>query len=243
MSNNKILKIIISAQIIMLLLIIFGISDSYNILRWDVLIVTIIIALFSISSRRYYWGIIFIIFAILFNPIDSPSLSKTEWVLADIFLIFFLIYWSLDYFWNYRKGLLFERFTINKFPMDSWILVDHTKDLHKKFHRFVESDSNPDFTFRKKINGKIIAVECKYHSIYWNHKKWGLGVKWNKHQGERYLDYSHKNNIPVYIAIGVSGNPSSPKIISFIPLEIIQKEYYKFIPKKILEIYQKLPTT
>lgn len=166
----------------MLVFVILGIADSYNILRWDILFINGTLALISISTRRYILGIILIGFSILFNPIWTPHLTKTNWIIADIFLIFFLLYWSWKYFQNYNKGLEFERFIQNKFPKEDWTIVEYTKDLHKKFNRFVEADSNPDFIFRKKINEKIIAIECKYRSDFWQSKKWGLGLSWDNNQ-------------------------------------------------------------
>lgn len=227
---------------LMLLLVIFGVSDSFNLLRWDILMVTALLAYLSISSKRYYFATFFILFGILFNPINTPSLSKTQWIWADIFLILLLGYWLFDYFASYHKGLLFEKFIINtKFPKNDWDLVDYTKDLHKKINRFIESDSNPDLIFRKRLNNNIIAVECKYRSNYGNHKNWGQGIFWNQKQGERYRKYSIEKNTPVYVSIGVGGNPRSPSTTSFIPLDIIQNKYYNFIPKNILETYLEIP--
>jgi hypothetical protein len=186
-------------------------------------------------------GAIFGTFAILFNPIDSPSFSKESWIVADISLIVFLLYWSWDFFQNYHKGLQFERFVQKMFPPHEWVLVTYTKDLHKKLQRFVESDADPDFVFRKKTSNKSIAIECKYRSSYWRHSQLGDGILWNKNIGERYLKYSNQNSLPVYLVLGVGGNPKSPASVSFIPLEIVQKQYYKFIPRDILEKYQDIP--
>lgn len=237
MTNHKILKIVIGAQIVMLVLVILGVSDSYKLLRWDILMVMGALALISISSRRYYFGVSSIAFALLFNPIQTIHLSKTNWTHVDIILVVFLFYWSLDYFHRYRKGLQFERFIQNRFPKEEWNMKTHSKDLHKKFNRFIESDSDPDLVFRKKSDNKIIAIECKYRSEYWKHNQWGEGISWDKEQGDRYTNYSSKNNTPVYVAVGVGGNPKSPKIVSYIPLELIQKQYFKFIPKPIIEKY------
>jgi len=237
MSKSKVLKIIIACLLFSLLLIISGISNSFVVLRWSVLIVSLTLAVECFSSRRYYWGMMFIIFAVLFNPWIRPSLSKTEWIIADILLFISLIFWSLDYFRNYHKGLLFERFVQNKFPEQKYVIVSATKDLYKKLCRFVESDTNPDFVFRERTTGKIFAVECKYRSSYAVGNLGDEGIWWKKNQGNRYLHYAQLNNIPVYVAIGIEGNPKSPKIIALISIEIIQKHYYNFIPKKIIEKY------
>lgn len=241
MSENTNLKIIIVLLIASLLLALLGVFDKYNLLRWEVLGITSILASISFASRRNYWGIAFVALGILFNPIEPFSLSRNEWMIADALLISLLAGWFWDFFTNYHKGLLFERVIQGKFPNVEWIMVNATKDLHKKFRRFVESDANPDFVFRKRGSGKTIAVECKYRSEYIVGTKGDMGIWWNKDQGQRYLQYEINNNTPVYIAVGIGGNPKSPKTISYIPIEIIQKQYYRFIPKELIERFQEIP--
>jgi hypothetical protein len=241
MSENTSLKVIIVLLIASLLLALLGVFDKYNLLRWEVLGITSILACISFASRRNYWGIVFVAFGFLFNPIEPFSLSKNEWMVADFLLASFSVVWFWDFFTNYHKGLLFERVVQGRFPNTEWVMVNTTKDLHKKFKRFVESDANPDFEFRKRATGKTIAVECKYRSEYVVGTKGDEGVWWNKAQGERYARYGVKNNVPVYIVVGIGGNPKSPKIISYIPLAIIQKQYYHFIPRDILERFQEIP--
>jgi hypothetical protein len=242
MSENKTIKILIILLVVSLLLTLFGLTEYYELLRWEVLMLMIVLGVTALSSRRYYWGVIFVLFGLIFNPFYPPSLSKFEWRITDVLLIFFLACWFWDYFFNYHKGLLFERFIKNKFPEQDWVFVNYTKDLYKKFHQFVESDTNPDFQFRSRLTGKNIAIECKYRSEYWVSKQWGEGIHWSKDQGDRYLRYARENNAPVYIAVGIGGNPKSPKVISFIPLDLIQKQYFYFIPKEVIERNQKPPT-
>ncbi|MBI5799027.1 MAG: hypothetical protein HZB10_03800 [Candidatus Yonathbacteria bacterium] len=227
------MKVTIVGLLILLFFAIIGVTNSYSVLRWDVFGASIFLALLSVSTRRYYWCITFVSFALLFNPWMRPSLSRNEWVFADILLFSVLSFWFFDYFQAYRKGLLFEHFIQNKFAEPMYILVSATKDLHKKLCRFVESDTNPDFVFREKATGKVFAVECKYRSDYVTGNRGDEGIWWKKEQGERYQYYSQQNNIPVYIAIGVGGNPKNPRQVGLVPIDIIQKQYYKFIPKKL----------
>lgn len=241
MSENTILKVIIVSLIASLLLALLGVYDKYNLLRWEVLGITSILAWLAFASRRNYWGIAFVAFGLLFNPIEPFSLSRNEWMIADVLLVSLLAVWFWDYFTNYRKGLLFEKHILNMLPRTEWDVVSSTMDLHKKLKRFVESDANPDFVFRNKTTGKSVAIECKYRSEYKEHKRWGDGVWWKKEQGERYEQYGKKNNIQVYIAIGVGGNPKSPESVSYVPVDLIQKQYFYFIPKDTLERFQEIP--
>lgn len=241
LSDNKILKILIGVLILMLVLAILGASDAYGLLRWCVLLVTILFSVTAFMTRRYYWGCVFILFAILFNPIHALRLTKTEWIFADYSLVITLCMWAFDYFRSYHKGHLFERFVEQKFPKTEWNVVTYTRDSHKRLKRFVETDGNPDFVFRKIANNYAVAVECKYRSRYWNNITLGEGIGWEKKLSERYGEYSRKENIPVYIAIGVGGNPKTPTAVSFVPLEIIQNKYPTFIPKEVIEKYQNIP--
>ena len=237
MNQNTLQKIIIAGLLILLFFAIIGVNNSFNVLRWDIFGATIFLTLLSLSTRRYYWSIIFISFAILFNPWARLSLSKSEWILADVLLSATLIFWVLDYFRNYHKGLLFERFLLDKFPKQEYDIIFATKDLHKKFQRFVATDADPDFVLKERKTGKVFAVECKYRSDYIIGSRGEKGVWWKREQGDRYSQYSQKENIPVYIAIGVGGNPKNPEQIGLIPIEIIQKKYHKFIPKIVIEQY------
>lgn len=242
MNENRFLKFLIIGVILLLVGAISGLMRAYTIFRWDVFGLCAAIILISYTTYRYYWTAVFVGFMVLFNPIVPFSLDRSTWILADLILIGVLLGWFWDYYTSYHKGLLFEHFIMKKFPEPDWVLVNSTKDLHKRLKRFVESDANPDFVFRNKITGKVIAVECKYRSEYFEHKKWGEGITWRKEQGARYLQYGRDNNLSVYVAIGVGGNPKSPKFVSYLPIELIQKQYFLFIPKEVLERNQKLPT-
>ena len=241
MTEKRLLKLMIIGVILLLLGALLGYTRSYTLLRWDVMGLCAIVALQSFSSRRYYWGWLFVFFGILFNPFHPPAFSRTEWQVLDAMLIALLFGWLWDYFTNYRKGLLFERYILNKFPKEDWDVVSSTMDLHKKLKRIVESDANPDFVFRNRASGKTIAVECKYRSEYITGTKGDRGIWWKQEQGERYAQFAQKNNIPVYIVIGVGGNPKFPKTIGYIPLELIQKQYYHFVPQAVMEIFCSLP--
>jgi hypothetical protein len=241
MTENTILKTIILLLIGMLFLVLLGASDSFGSLRWSVLLVGVTLSGLSFSSRRYYWGIVFALFVAIFNPWIHPSFPKMAWYALDGSLAITLVAFFLDYFRNYHKGVLFERFIQGKFPDSHWVLVENTKDLSKKLQRIVESDMNPDFVFRNRVNGREMAVECKYRSDYIIGKHGDAGIWWKEVQGARYENFSKKRGIPVYIAIGIGGNPKSPKFTAYVPIEVIQKNYFKFIPKKVLDSYSQIP--
>ncbi len=234
-------KILIICSILILLLTALGINDSYGTVKWSIFSVSFVITAICLSSKRYYWASVFVFFALLFNPWLYIRLTKTEWIFADILLAGALALFALDSYRNYRKGVLFEHFVQNQFPDSTHSIKSATKDLHKKLKRFVETDGDPDFVFRNKRTGKTFAIECKYRSSYAIGKYGDEGIWWNKSTGDRYVRYGQRENIPVYVCIGVGGNPKAPREFSFIPIEIIQKQYFYFIPKKILAQYKQIP--
>lgn len=212
-----------------------GLSENYQLLRYEVLAVAFAIAFEAFTTRRYYWGDLFFVFGILFNPFYIFSLSRLEWQITDALLLVTLLAWYLDFFRSYHKGLQFEKFIQTQFPDREWVLVSWTKDLHKRLRRFVESDANPDFVFRKRSTGKSIAVECKYRSEYVQGTRGDFGIWWRREQGERYAKYGTQANTPVYIAFGLGGNPKNPKRVAYVPIEIIQKQFPRFIPREVFE--------
>lgn len=222
-------------MIVLLVGAIFGFITSFKLLRWDVLGLCVLFFLVAALSRRYYWSTIFLGFGVLFNPVLPFSLERSTWIFADIALIGALLVWFWDYFTSYHKGLLFEKYVLNKFPDSGWILVNSTKDLHKKLRRFVETDGDPDFVFRNRATGNEVAVECKYRSQYAEGSRGDIGLWWKRWQGERYIRYSQQNNRPVYIAFGIGGNPTSPEMVAYVPIDVIQKQYPRFIPKEVFE--------
>lgn len=242
-SENRYLKFLIIGTALILLGATLGLVYSNKLFYWDVLGMCAILALIAISTRRYYWGAIFLAFGILFNPVVQFPLDQSIWLFAYIILVGVFIVWFWDYFTNYHKGHLFEGYVLNKFPDSEWIVVNSTKDLHKKFRRFVETDGDPDFVFRNRATGNEVAIECKYRSQYAEGSRGDIGLWWKKWQGERYIRYSHQNNNkPVYIAFGISGNPISPEVVAYVPLGVIQKQYPHFIPKEVFERYTNVPT-
>lgn len=231
----------IITMVILLIGAVLGLITSYKLFRWDVLGLCAVLAFVAYGTRRYYWGTIFLTFGILFNPIAPFSLDRSTWIFLDIVLMGVLTSWFWDYYTSYHKGLLFERYVQNKFPDTEWTMVNSTKDLHKKLRRFVESDANPDFTFRRKISKNEIAVECKYRSDYVKGTRGDLGVWWKKEQGNRYAKYGEQNNMPVYVAFGIGGNPKSPETVAYVPIGVLQKQYPQFIPKEIFKYYLSIP--
>jgi hypothetical protein len=115
------------------------------------------------------------------------------------------------------KGNDFEKYVADLFNKDYFSIVEWTSDIARKRDQFVEADNNPDLVVRyqdKKRNEKF-AVECKFRSDLYQGK-----LQWSKpDQLKRYRQYAEENSIPVFIVIGLGGEPDNPERMFCIPLE------------------------
>ncbi len=98
--------------------------------------------------------------------------------------------------------------------------------------------ANPDleliFSRYKKHH---FAVECK-----WREKFIEGIITWaSNNQIFSYLDFENRNRIPVFIAIGIGGEPSRPERLFVTPLRNI--EMYSEIYEADLIPYKKRPTS
>ncbi|MBW2331009.1 MAG: hypothetical protein JRF30_08800 [Deltaproteobacteria bacterium] len=82
---------------------------------------------------------------------------------------------------------------------------------------YAESTKNPDIEIELSVRDtkKIFAVESKWRRSYFKN-----GIQWaRKEQIYNYKRYSEKNNIPVFVVIGVGKNPENPEDVFVIPLD------------------------
>jgi len=131
---------------------------------------------------------------------------------------------NVDEITHYQKGIAFERFVVDLFLTRSkyFAIHDWTNDIYDKRNGInVESNRNPDLVIRYKPTNEKIAIECKYRSNYYhNHKIRDQSIKWsNPHQIKQYREFKNLNDIPVFIVIGVGGEPDKPEDMFCIPLE------------------------
>lgn len=238
---NALIRFFIFGTIFVLILATLNFySGGFDVLRWSVLVSSLALIHITYRSRATGWIIVFGAIAIVFNPFYRfLHLTKDVWRWVDIFVIaaFSIFLWRYNDF--YKKGLQFERYVSSLFPSNIWVIADRTKDSSKKLGRFVESDTNPDFTFRHITSGKTIAVECKYHSYLYKGKYGDFGTWWRKEQGKRYEGYGVENKIPVFVAIGIGGSAKNPQRLFFCPLAKLNNAAYEFIPEKDLKPFER----
>ena len=83
-----------------------------------------------------------------------------------------------------------------------------------------ESNHYPDLVFRQHFDDQIadFAIECKWRSDF-DYKD---SVHWaEKAQLENYKQFSLNHHIPVFLALGIGGDPSFPQEVYIIPLDLI----------------------
>ncbi len=241
---QSVVHLAIGATSLILLSVLLGAYTwSYDILRWSVFLTCLTVAFISYRKREYTWLAIFFLTAIIFEPIfQFLTLSRDFWQILDVIVLclFFFFLWD-QYNRNYQTGIRFEKYLQSLFPQDAWVIEDRTKDLSKKLRRFVESDTYPDFTFRHIRTGKRVAIECKYHTDFYTGKYGDQGVWWRRDQGERYRAYGVRQELPVYVALGIGGGPLKPERLFLCPLDILNTTPHGFVTETILTKFEKKP--
>jgi hypothetical protein len=111
----------------------------------------------------------------------------------------------------------FGKFVRNTlFPESHYILVKKTRNYANGEEEFFESLREPNLKFRTRRNGREFYVEAKYCPMFHN----GV-IDWCQPlQLKSY--HTIDARIPVYVIIGIGGQPTAPYQISLIPLEYLR---------------------
>lgn len=122
---------------------------------------------------------------------------------------------------NKAKGDAFEKFVIQKFNKDYFTIQEWRSDKYVN-GMYAVSNSFPDleiaFELKKEKKKDVFAVECKWRKNYFkNEIKWAEG-----YQLGNYRDYAKKIGIPVFVVIGVGGEPENPTTLYIVPLDSIK---------------------
>ena len=136
---------------------------------------------------------------------------------------------------NKIKGEAFEKFIVKKFDKQYFTLQEWRSD---KYVDGVYAVSNhfPDleviFNLKTKGVNEAFAIECKWRKNYLKN-----GIEWAKdYQIKNYKEYADKLNIPVFVVIGVGGEPENPNELFIIPLRNMKENT---INKSELEKYKR----
>lgn len=105
------------------------------------------------------------------------------------------------------KGDIFEEYTVKKFPKGFYEVREWRGDKTTNSGVFAVSNQYPDLEILFKRQNIRFAVECKYRS---NAINGGIEIC-SADQWERYKQFENENGMPVYLFIGLGGQPERPE--------------------------------
>src|SRR3989338_11018978 len=152
----------------------------------------------NIGKRLAIWNKVFIAVIPLFS--------------AATFYFGFIFYKRKQF-----KGRSFEGYVEDLFRKNKEWKVERDNSYRKLRKGWVESYSDPDFVFIHRKTNKKIAVECKYKEKEYDRIFWAY-----EDQIEHYQNFSVKENIPVFVILGIGGRPKNPKRVFLAPLAQIK---------------------
>jgi len=139
---------------------------------------------------------------------------------------------------SYEKGRLFEEYVIQLFNEDNFKVIKRRKSEKLEDRALLQDCANPDLEL---IFGRYskhhFAVECKWRKKFIKGK-----ITWaSDYQICSYQDFENQCRIPVFIAIGIGGEPSRPERLFVTPLRNI--EMYSEVYEADLILYNRKPTS
>jgi hypothetical protein len=125
------------------------------------------------------------------------------------------------------KGRLFEVFAAKIWDADSRTTIQSwTPDKGIREGIYIKSNGEPDFLLELKtqFEPQLMAIECKYRSIYTAQDKKKKTIHWIKYyQYKRYEKYEECTGRKVYMLLGADGDPSSPDCLYLAPLSKLKE--------------------
>jgi hypothetical protein len=123
-----------------------------------------------------------------------------------------------DFDENKAKGDAFEKFVVKNFNQKYFTLQEWRSDKYVD-GIYAVSNHFPDleviFDFKSKGINEAFAIECKWRKNYYKN-----GIEWaQNYQIKNYKEYADKLSIPVFVVIGVGGEPEKPEELFIVPLQ------------------------
>ncbi len=136
-----------------------------------------------------------------------------------------------------EKGDAFENYVISKFNQKFFKLKDMRSDKGIKGF-YPESNQYPDLLLEYKLSSIKFAVECKWRADWWKRDDGEESIDWagGEKKIQNYNEYAEKNNVPVFVAIGVGGTPDKPEQLFVAPLNALK---YRYAKRSYLEKFAK----
>lgn len=106
-----------------------------------------------------------------------------------------------------EKGAIFEEYVIKCFDPNCYRIIEWRSDKYIPDWGFPISSSWPDLVMESIASEKRVAIECKFRSYPRN----GC-VEWaDERKIRNYREYEQKEGLPVYVALGLGGEPDAPR--------------------------------
>ena len=140
-----------------------------------------------------------------------------------------------------EKGDAFENYVLNLFDLTSgrFRLIDWRSDKMTANGHYALSNHHPDIVLELKDSRGYhrFAIECKWRSGLQHGK-----IEWAKeYQIRNYKEYQDRQNMPVFVVIGLGGSPAAPERLSVVELDEAAK--YTTLFHSLLKKYDKYPTS
>ena len=117
-----------------------------------------------------------------------------------------------------RRGYTFEKFVGKKFVKEYFTLLEWTSDKYTKgIYAENAKQLNLIYEFAFSDSTYRFAVECKWRKAFYNNEVELATTQ----QIKNYKAFEKQRGMPVFITLGVGGEPSSPKQLYIIPLSQI----------------------
>lgn len=138
---------------------------------------------------------------------------------------------------NKAKGDAFERFVVKNFDPKYFTLQEWRSDKYVDGIYPVSShfpDLEVFFDFKSKGIRHLFAIECKWRKSYYKNS-----IEWARdYQIRNYKEYADTIKIPVFVVIGIAGEPDKPQELFIVPLQKLESGT---ISKNELMPYKKNP--
>lgn len=116
------------------------------------------------------------------------------------------------------KGESFEKWVVKRFSPEYFTLKDWRGDKYVE-GRYAKSSENPDLEIEFKLRDvqSSFAVECKWRKGFEQRDK--PGIAWaSERQITNYQQFAVARGMPVFVVIGIGGEPHAPAELYIAPL-------------------------
>lgn len=114
-----------------------------------------------------------------------------------------------------EKGRAFENWVVSHLSKQHHVLKDWRSDKVAPNGTYAESNKYPDVQVALSLHGKEypFAMECK-----WRNSFMGANVDISEAQLGRYRNFEREQKMPVFLVLGIGGQPNAPNELYCIPL-------------------------